>query len=98
MDFGRVFPGPDRGVVHRPGGRRGPLSVAGVSVFDVKRSTQANRVEPMAGTDREKALDAALAQIERQFGKGAVMRLGERPNEPIEVIPTGSTALDVALG
>lgn len=52
----------------------------------------------MAGTDREKALDAALAQIERQFGKGAVMRLGERPNEPVEVIPTGSTALDVALG
>ncbi|GAA3042059.1 hypothetical protein GCM10020000_21200 [Streptomyces olivoverticillatus] len=52
----------------------------------------------MAGTDREKALDAALAQIERQFGKGAVMRLGDRPNEPIEVIPTGSTALDVALG
>lgn len=52
----------------------------------------------MAGTDREKALDAALAQIERQFGKGAVMRLGERPNEPIEIIPTGSTALDVALG
>ncbi|MDX3072507.1 recombinase RecA [Streptomyces sp. NPDC088354] len=52
----------------------------------------------MAGTDREKALDAALAQIERQFGKGAVMRLGDRPNEPIEVISTGSTALDVALG
>ncbi len=43
----------------------------------------------MAGTDREKALDAALAQIERQFGKGAVMRMGERPNEPIEVIPPG---------
>ncbi|OEV04670.1 recombinase RecA [Streptomyces oceani] len=52
----------------------------------------------MAGTDREKALDAALAQIERQFGKGAVMRLGERPNEAIEVVSTGSTALDVALG
>ncbi|MGW2920904.1 recombinase RecA [Streptomyces angustmyceticus] len=52
----------------------------------------------MAGTDREKALDAALAQIERQFGKGAVMRMGERSREPIEVIPTGSTALDVALG
>jgi recombination protein RecA len=41
-------------------------------------------VEPMAGTDREKALDAALAQIERQFGKGAVMRMGERSKEPIE--------------
>ncbi|MDH6629605.1 recombination protein RecA [Streptomyces sp. LBL] len=52
----------------------------------------------MAGTDREKALDAALAQIERQFGKGAVMRMGDRTREPIEVIPTGSTALDVALG
>ncbi|MFE9856412.1 recombinase RecA [Streptomyces sp. NPDC005780] len=52
----------------------------------------------MAGTDHEKALDTALAQIERKFGKGAVMRLGERPKEPIEVIPTGSTALDVALG
>ncbi|MFJ6694467.1 recombinase RecA [Streptomyces sp. NPDC091272] len=51
-----------------------------------------------AGTDREKALDAALAQIERQFGKGAVMRLGDRPNDPIEVISTGSTALDIALG
>ena len=60
--------------------------------MDVKRSTQANRVEPMAGTDREKALDAALAQIERQFGKGAVMRMGERSKEPIEIIPTGSTA------
>ncbi|GAB2615504.1 recombinase RecA [Streptomyces capparidis] len=52
----------------------------------------------MAGTDREKALDAALAQIERQFGKGAVMRLGDSAREPVEVIPTGSTALDVALG
>ncbi|NJQ13450.1 recombinase RecA [Streptomyces bohaiensis] len=51
-----------------------------------------------AGTDREKALDTALAQIERQFGKGAVMRMGDRSNEPIEVIATGSTALDVALG
>ncbi|GGR48816.1 protein RecA [Streptomyces cinereoruber] len=55
-------------------------------------------MEPMAGTDREKALDAALAQIERQFGKGAVMRMGDRTQEPIEVISTGSTALDVALG
>ncbi|HEV7627789.1 MAG TPA: recombinase RecA [Streptomyces sp.] len=52
----------------------------------------------MAETDREKALETALAQIERQFGKGAVMRMGDRPNVPVEVIPTGSTALDVALG
>ena len=48
--------------------------------------------------DREKALGLALAQIDKQFGKGSVMRLGERPFAQIEVIPTGSIALDVALG
>src|SRR4051795_9522369 len=48
--------------------------------------------------DRDKALDVALAQIEKQHGKGSVMRLGERAATPIEVIPTGSIALDVALG
>ena len=52
----------------------------------------------MAAVDREKSLDAALAQIERQFGKGSVMRLGDETSAPIEVIPTGSIALDVALG
>jgi recombination protein RecA len=51
-----------------------------------------------AGLDRDKALEVALAQIEKQHGKGAVMRLGERTAAPIEVIPTGSIALDVALG
>src|SRR5678815_5770509 len=54
---------------------------------------------PMAPTaDRDKALDAALAQIDRQFGKGSVMRLGDDVRAPIEVIPTGSIALDIALG
>ncbi|MCX6459919.1 MAG: recombinase RecA [Actinobacteria bacterium] len=48
--------------------------------------------------DRDKALDSALSQIERQFGKGSVMRMGEEARAPIEVIPTGSIALDVALG
>ena len=52
----------------------------------------------MAGGDREKALDAALANIERQYGKGSVMRLGDETRAPLEVIPTGSIALDVALG
>jgi recombination protein RecA len=51
-----------------------------------------------APADREKALEAALAQIDRQFGKGSVMRLGEDSRPPIEIIPTGSIALDVALG
>jgi recombination protein RecA len=48
--------------------------------------------------DRDKALETALAQIERQFGKGSVMRLGEETRVPVEIIPTGSIALDVALG
>jgi recombination protein RecA len=49
-------------------------------------------------SEREKALDTALAQIDRQFGKGSVMRLGSEERAPIESIPTGSIALDVALG
>ncbi|SEK85764.1 recombinase RecA [Streptacidiphilus jiangxiensis] len=51
-----------------------------------------------AANDRERALETALAQIERQFGKGSVMRLGDEARAPIAVIPTGSIALDVALG
>ena len=48
--------------------------------------------------DRLKALDAALLNIEKQYGKGSVMRLGDDTRAPLEVIPTGSIALDVALG
>ncbi|MEU2348621.1 recombinase RecA [Modestobacter sp. NPDC049651] len=53
----------------------------------------------MAATlDRDKALDLALAQIDKQFGKGSVMRLGDNAAQAIKVIPTGSVALDIALG
>jgi recombination protein RecA len=51
-----------------------------------------------AGIDRDKALDNALAQIEKQFGKGSVMRLGDDSRPAVQAIPTGSIALDVALG
>jgi recombination protein RecA len=51
-----------------------------------------------ASNDRTKALDTALAQIERQFGKGAVMKMGDRGVQVVEVIPTGSISLDIALG
>ena len=53
---------------------------------------------PERASDKGKALEAALLQIERQFGKGSIMRLGEETRVPVEVIPTGSIALDVALG
>ncbi|HEU4547877.1 MAG TPA: recombinase RecA [Microlunatus sp.] len=52
----------------------------------------------MAVADRDKALEAALAQIDKQYGKGSVMRLGDEVRSPLEVIPTGSIALDLALG
>jgi recombination protein RecA len=48
--------------------------------------------------DKLKALETAIGQIERQFGKGAVMRMGERPQMRVNIIPTGSIALDAALG
>ena len=51
-----------------------------------------------SATDREKSLETALAQIERAFGKGSVMRLGDEGRAPVDVIPTGSIALDLALG
>ena len=49
-------------------------------------------------SDKSKALDSALSQIERQFGKGTVMRLGDQGRVAVEVIPSGSLALDAALG
>jgi len=52
----------------------------------------------MAGPDRAKTLEAVMAQIEKAHGKGAVMRLGDEVRVPIDVIPTGSIALDIALG
>src|SRR4051812_4706541 len=51
-----------------------------------------------AVADKTKSLDAVMAQIEKQHGKGAVMRLGDDTRPPIDVIPTGAIALDVALG
>src|SRR5512139_3880280 len=79
--------------------RRFPL----VSLAMKKNSGSASRrtdgrITSMAGGDREKALDAALANIEKQFGKGSVMRLGEETRIPLAAIPTGAIALDVALG
>jgi len=48
--------------------------------------------------DRKKALDAALAQIDKEFGKGSAMKFGQKPVVDVDVIPSGSLALDIALG
>ena len=53
---------------------------------------------PTPASDKQKALQAALSQIDKNFGKGTVMRLGDRPEMNVDAIPTGSLALDAALG
>ena len=53
---------------------------------------------PTPADDKKKALETALRQIEKNFGKGAVMRMGDRPALNVDAIPTGSLALDAALG
>ena len=53
---------------------------------------------PTPASDKKKALQTALAQIEKSYGKGTVMRLGDRPDMNVEAVPTGSLALDAALG
>ena len=53
---------------------------------------------PTPASDKKKALQTAISQIEKNFGKGTVMRLGDRPEMNVDAIPTGSLALDAALG
>lgn len=55
-------------------------------------------VDKESGVDKQKALETALSNIDRAFGKGSVMRLGEKTSMDIEAIPTGSLGLDIALG
>lgn len=63
-------------------------------------SKSKSKIEELDGLDphRKAALDTALAQVEKSFGKGSAMRLGDKPEQDVEVIPTGSLALDMALG
>jgi recombination protein RecA len=63
-----------------------------------KVTVDRNGTASAAMSDREKAIDLALSQIERRFGKGAIMKLGDAAQVQVEVIPTGSVALDLALG
>ena len=64
-----------------------------------ERAAAAGSTTNTAGmTEREKAMDLTLAQIERRFGKGAIMKLGDAAKIHVESIPTGSVALDIALG
>jgi recombination protein RecA len=63
-----------------------------------KATADRDNTSSPAMTEREKAIDLALSQIERRFGKGAIMKLGEAAKVHVEAIPTGSISLDLALG
>jgi len=63
-----------------------------------KQGKSNQEISQKSDSNRARALDAALLQIEKQFGKGAVMKLGEKTGMQIEVIPTGALTLDIALG
>jgi recombination protein RecA len=83
-------PSTDRRTTPTAENRMGPTAAGRTSNTPRQSSGQA--------PDRQKALEAALTQIERSFGKGAIMRLGDRPVLEIDTIPTGSIGLDRALG
>lgn len=63
-----------------------------------KKSEKQAPVKPASAEEKKKALEAAIAHIEKQYGKGAVMKLGKAPDYQVDVIPTGSMTLDMALG
>jgi len=65
---------------------------------DKSQGKSNQEISQKVDSERVRALDAALLQIEKQFGKGAIMKLGDRVNVQVEVIPTGALTLDIALG
>ena len=64
----------------------------------MKATKKKTTVEQMGGEEKKKALQAAISQIEKDFGKGTIMRLGENARMNVEAVPTGSLTLDLALG
>ena len=75
------------------------LSLPAMTGRKINMATKKTSYEaPTPASDRRKALETALAQIEKSYGKGTVMRLGDRPDMNVDAIPTGSLALDAALG
>ena len=68
------------------------------SVKDAPEKTKSTKEAKASATSGNQSLDLALSAINRQFGEGTLMKMGERSHKPVEVIPTGSVAIDLALG
>lgn len=73
------------------------VTIEGVTSTPGRRRVAPQESEPLS-TERDRALSTALGQIERSYGKGAIMRLGDASAQRVEVIPTGALTLDIALG
>ena len=83
----------------RAAGRRATIfDGGGRAMADKKMGPVSERRQNISAEDRQKALETALGQIEKQFGRGAVMKLGQDSTLNVEAIPTGSLSLDIALG
>src|SRR6202008_3623011 len=72
--------------------------VAAAEIAAIHRNRTNQSEDPQMDDNKRRALSSALSQTEKQFGKGAVMRMGDRTSDAIDAIPTGSLALDIALG
>ena len=70
----------------------------GVSSGKSRGNGKGNDNATLSASDKQKAMELALSQVEKQFGKGAIMRLGESHVVDVEIIPTGCISLDAALG
>jgi recombination protein RecA len=81
---------------HSPDGESGSVSHPPRNLPRIKHTAEAD--EEGTTVEREKALDMALSQIERQFGKGSVMKMGDKTDMGVEAVSTGSLAIDLALG
>ncbi len=64
----------------------------------IERGAEARATNGERSVERTKAVDAAILSIEKQFGRGSIMRLGSSERQAVDFIPTGSIALDLALG
>src|SRR5690606_37896440 len=94
----RSSPGPfaRRSFGDSPGGTPA-MSITDTAVNGTDRNATERGTDRAAG-ERGKAVDAAILSIEKQFGRGSIMRLGSSERQQVDAIPTGSIALDLALG
>ena len=74
------------------------MTITGTGRITGAEGNGVERGEKSAGSERTRAVDAAILAIEKQFGRGSIMKLGSSERQAVDSIPTGSIALDLAMG